>query len=147
MFILRIFINLYMFQATMCPSSGETTVFMWHLVLVILCGWLSGTKGGIPPFIPDSHAHRITRTKCHINTVVSPEDGHIVTQNMLILINILRINCAPNWFYLQDYTGMHGQQDRKFKLCMVTNAWYLWILSVILASCHPSGTNNFEEGP
>ena len=29
-----------MFRATMCPSSGETTVFMQHLVLVILCGWL-----------------------------------------------------------------------------------------------------------
>jgi hypothetical protein len=28
--------NLYMFQATMCPSSGETTVFMWHLILLIL---------------------------------------------------------------------------------------------------------------
>jgi len=24
----------------MCPSSGEITVFMRHLVLVILCGWL-----------------------------------------------------------------------------------------------------------
>ena len=29
---------LYMFRATMCPSSGETTVFMRHLVLAILCG-------------------------------------------------------------------------------------------------------------
>ena len=37
-FILCIFINLYMFPATVCPSSGETTVFMRHLVLVILCG-------------------------------------------------------------------------------------------------------------
>jgi len=27
---------LYIFLATMCPSSGETTVFMRHLVLVIL---------------------------------------------------------------------------------------------------------------
>ena len=26
----------------MCPSSEETTIFMRHLVLVILCGWLSG---------------------------------------------------------------------------------------------------------
>ena len=34
-----------MFQATMCPSSGETTVFMWHLVLVTLCGWLSCMQG------------------------------------------------------------------------------------------------------
>ena len=31
-----------MFRATVCPSSGETTVFMQHLVRVILCGWLSG---------------------------------------------------------------------------------------------------------
>ena len=35
---LSIFINLYMLWATMCPSSGETTVFMRNLVLVILCG-------------------------------------------------------------------------------------------------------------
>ena len=33
-----------MFRATMCPSSGETTVFMRYLVLVILCGWLSGMQ-------------------------------------------------------------------------------------------------------
>jgi hypothetical protein len=44
-FILSIFISLYMFRATMCPSSGETTVFLRHLVLVILCGWLSGMQG------------------------------------------------------------------------------------------------------
>ena len=31
----------------MCPSSGETTVFMWHLVLVILCGWLSGMQNEV----------------------------------------------------------------------------------------------------
>ena len=34
--ILSIFINLYMFRATMCPSSGEKTVFMRHLVFVTL---------------------------------------------------------------------------------------------------------------
>ena len=34
-----IFINLYMFRATMCPSSGETAVFMRHLVLVIV--WMT----------------------------------------------------------------------------------------------------------
>jgi len=27
-----------MFWVTMDPSSGETTVFLQHLVLVILCG-------------------------------------------------------------------------------------------------------------
>jgi len=33
-----IFINGYMFRATMGPSSGDTTVFMRHIVHVILRG-------------------------------------------------------------------------------------------------------------
>jgi len=47
-FFLNIFISfLYMFRATMCPSSGEITVSMRHLVLVTLYGWLSGMQDGI----------------------------------------------------------------------------------------------------
>jgi len=61
---------LYMFRASMCPSSGETTVFMRHLVLAI------------PPYIADSHPYRITSTKCLINTVVSPYGGHTVARNV-----------------------------------------------------------------
>jgi len=31
---------LYMFRVTMCPSSGETTVFVRHVVLVVwYAGW------------------------------------------------------------------------------------------------------------
>jgi len=78
-FILSTFINLYMFRMSKCPSSGETTAFMRHLVLVILCGWLSGMEDA--PCIPDSHPHRITSTKCRINAVVSPDYGHTVTRN------------------------------------------------------------------
>ena len=38
---LSMFISfLYMFWASMCPSSGEITVFMWHLVFVTVCGRL-----------------------------------------------------------------------------------------------------------
>jgi len=64
----------------MGPSSGETTVFMRHLILVILCGWLSGMQGG--PCILDSHPHTVTSTKCRINTVVSPDDGTITARKM-----------------------------------------------------------------
>jgi len=39
---------LYMFRATMCPSSGENIVHMRHLVLVNLYRRLSGMQGGIP---------------------------------------------------------------------------------------------------
>ena len=36
---------LYMFRATMCPSSGQNTVPMRHLVLVALCRLLSDMQG------------------------------------------------------------------------------------------------------
>ena len=48
--IFFISINLYMFRTPMGPSSGGTTVFMWHLALVILYEWLSGLQGGHPAY-------------------------------------------------------------------------------------------------
>ena len=47
-------------------------------------------------------AHRITvhkSTKCYINTVVSPDDGHTVTRNMYRLINVRRVICV-SYVYL-----------------------------------------------
>jgi len=43
-FIFYIFVNLFVFRATVDPSSGETAVFLRHLVLVILCGCMSGLQ-------------------------------------------------------------------------------------------------------
>jgi len=75
-----------MFRVTMCPSPGENTVPMRHMVFVTLYRILSGMQG-----IPDSHLYRVTNTRCHIGTVLSPDDGHIVAQNMYRkAINILR---------------------------------------------------------
>jgi len=38
-----------------------------------------------------SHPHRVTSTKCLIDTVISPDDGHVVARNMYRKeINILR---------------------------------------------------------
>jgi hypothetical protein len=34
------------------------------------------------PCIPDNHPYRVTSNKHHINTVVSPDDGHMVAQNI-----------------------------------------------------------------
>jgi hypothetical protein len=66
-----------MFRVTMCPSSGENTVPMRHLVFVTLYGWLSGMQGSwwwahsCPKHLENSNKH-ITR------------------------------NFAPSWFFLQD---------------------------------------------
>jgi len=45
-------------------------------------------QGGM---IPDSHPHRVTNTKCRIDKLISPDDGHIVAWNMYRKeINMLR---------------------------------------------------------
>jgi len=50
-----------MFRSTTCPLSREATVYA-HLVLVILCGWLSGMQfSGIPPCIPDTKPEKKPR--------------------------------------------------------------------------------------
>jgi hypothetical protein len=130
---------LCIFRATMCQSSGETTVFMRHLVLVILCGWLSGIQG---------HPYIIKSTKCQINTAVSPDDGHIVALNTHRERNKhTKKNCVPSWLYLQDYKGMHGQQN--IKLCFGSSqtgvAWWLrrCATSPMVPGSIPSGVTGF----
>jgi len=68
---------IYMFRATMCPSSGKNTVPMRQLVFVTLYRWQSGMQDGmkrsfIPPWITDCHLHRVTNTSCRVGTVFSP---------------------------------------------------------------------------
>ena len=86
-----------MFRATMGPSSGETGVFVWHLVLVILCGWLSGMQE-------------------HILTPVSPDEGPIVARNMqrLIDINILRKIVHQDGFIYEIIQRCTSQQNIKY---------------------------------
>ena len=36
----------------------------------------------------------------------------------------IKQNCAPSWTYSQDYTGMHGQQNMKFKKQLHTRNFY-----------------------
>ena len=104
-------------------STGETTVFMRHLLLVVLCGWLSGMHEHMLLHTRQSSTQN-NNTKCRINTIVSPHDGHIFARNMERLITILRINCAPSWLYLQDYTGLYYQQNIFSTCCIRSSAKY-----------------------
>jgi len=58
-----------------------------------------------------SSIHTVTSIKCHKDTVISPDDGHIVARNLQKINKHTKKNCAPSWLYLQDYTGTHGQQN------------------------------------
>ena len=66
----------------MCPSSGEITVSMrhWYLSLCMdgsLVCWLefhSNQQTGEPSIQSDKY-------QCRIDTVISPDDGHMVARN------------------------------------------------------------------
>jgi len=64
-------------------------------------------KSFIPPCIPDSHPYRITSTKCRINTVVSPDDGHVFDRKHVEKRNKhTKKSFVSSWLYLQDYAVM-----------------------------------------
>ena len=73
---------LYMFRTAMCPSSGELIVSIRHLVYVTLCRWPSGMQVWMEmEFHPNMHTRRVTYTRRRIDTINSPDDGHIAVGN------------------------------------------------------------------
>ena len=122
-----------MFRATMFPSSGENIVPLRHLPFVTLNEWLSGMQGR--PCIPDSHLYRITSTKCRIDTVISPDDGHSCPKHAEKSNKHIKKICAPSWFYLQKIISPYQPIIRLFmfeqltaslngprrRMCMITH--------------------------
>jgi len=63
---------LYMFRATMCPSAGEITVGISATLGICHSVWMTVWYAG-------SVIQTVTNTECRIDTVISPDYGHIVT--------------------------------------------------------------------
>ena len=59
------------------PYRATSTKFTWYCADDCLVCRVRGS-----PCITDSHPHRKTSTKCRIDTVISPDDGHVVARNM-----------------------------------------------------------------
>jgi hypothetical protein len=76
---------LYMFRAAMRPSSGELIVSMQHMVYVTLYTYSSGVQvwmSLIQTCTRNGHLYRVTYTRCRIDTINSPDDGHMAARNM-----------------------------------------------------------------
>jgi hypothetical protein len=109
--LFSIFISLlYMFRATMCPSSGEITVSMrhWYLSLCIGGFWSAGW-GFTPTSRPDA-----THTEWQIP--VSHRYGnfswwwaHSCPKHVEKRNKCTKQNCASSWIYLQE-----GFKDLRF---------------------------------
>ena len=82
-FLVYLFQLLYMFPATMSPASGEFIVFIRHCYfslfmsgcLVCWLGWDYNQQTRQPPI-------QNKKYQCRIDTVNSPDPGHVVAGNM-----------------------------------------------------------------
>jgi hypothetical protein len=98
---------LYMFWATMCPSSGEITVSMRHLVFVTL----KQVNIKLLTFF------RVTNPRCRIDIVISPNDGHIVARKVWrIKINIQEKFCSRSVLFARQYSASCKSQASPFCL-------------------------------
>ena len=116
--LLSIFISLlYMFRATMCPSSGEITVSMrqWYLSLYTGRFWSAGWN-----FIPTSRPEA-THTEwqiplSHRYSNFSWWWAHGCPKHVEKWNKYTKKNFALSWIFLQDCTRMHDQKNLKFGL-------------------------------
>jgi len=109
---------LYMFRATMCPSSGETTVSMRHWYLSFCMGGVSSAGWSeTPTSVPDAIHTEWQIPVSHGYSVFSWWWAHGCPKHVQERHKYTKQNCAPIWIYLQDCTRMHGQQNIK---CVIT---------------------------
>ena len=94
-FLIMFIAFLYTFRATKCPSSGEITVSMWHLVFVII--WMTlwyAWRNFIPSCIPDSHPYSDTYQVSNRYGSFSWWWAYSCTKHVEKTINILRKFCT-----------------------------------------------------
>ena len=67
--------------------------------------------------LPDSDLHRVTNTKCRINKVIFPDDGHIVARNMQRKeINVLKKLCTKLALFTRLYKNARPKNIKKIAL-------------------------------
>jgi hypothetical protein len=70
------------------------------------------------PCIPDSHPYRVTSTKCRIDTIISPDDGHIVARHVEKKINILRKLCTKLALFTRLYKdALPAKPKITYRIC------------------------------
>jgi len=117
--LLNIFISLlYMFRATMCPSSGEITVSMrmrhWYLSLCMGGVWSAGWSFS-PTSRPDATHTEWKILVSHRYSNFSWWWAHGCPKHVEKRNKYTKQNCAPSWIYLQDCKRMQVNKTRKMQ--------------------------------
>ena len=80
------------------------------------CNWFSWwwargcLKHVFPTCTRNGHRHRLTCTRCCIDTIDSPDDEHGVVENWK---KYTEKKCASSWSFTENQSRMHGQQKTK----------------------------------
>ena len=119
-----------MFRANMCPSSGATTVFMRHLVLVILCGRLSGMQehmGVNPTAVNKCILYHISHIKwrwvCSHRSKTTPLNGRTKECHASIRFSMYLGPEVPSEDNYNDSLSL------KRKLCFLNNKFLLVLVN------------------
>ena len=78
-----------MIRALTCPSSGGKILFTQHLVSSLSVQYSTVHRCNVQPFTDSDD------TRCCVNTIFPPEDGHVNARNMsriIVLTYILLMN-------------------------------------------------------
>jgi len=120
---------LYMFRATPCSSSGESTVSIQHLVYVTLCRW--------PFSVHVGPAHEtVTDTEWHIPEAVLMQLILLMMSTGLLEICrelkqiYIEKNCASSWLFTKNRNEMQGRQSIKFYRPCLLSTLYLWVIMI-----------------
>jgi hypothetical protein len=90
----------------MCPSSGEITLSMRHLVFFTI--WITGMH--TIQSSTQSDKYQVS----HRYSYFSGLWAHSCPIHVEKINKHTEKNCAPIWLHSQDYTRKHGQQNVKF---------------------------------
>ena len=105
----------------MCPSSGENTVPMRHLVFVTLYRWLSGMQGALHTTQSSIQSEKYQVS--HRYGIFSWWWAHTCPKHVEKSNKHIKKICAQSWFCLQNYTRMHGQHNIKYRICVFFLVW------------------------
>jgi len=95
-----------MFRATMCTLSGETIVFMTHLLLVILYDDCLVCRVEFALHTRQSFTQNNKYQVSHKYRSFFWWWGYTCPKRVDKLNKYTKNNCERSWFYLQDCTGM-----------------------------------------
>ena len=94
-----------MFRTTTCPSSEGLIVSIRHLLYVIVCRWPSGLQ----VCIPELHLYRVKYTRCCIDTINPPDEGHLLTYLLTPWCRIL-LEKLTGLQLVKKFPAFHGSR-------------------------------------